>query len=124
MVPRVFFLHPISTYQINNFHELLGSSDDPPPLPSPPSPLPPGGRRITLYALDPIRKGGYAALGVGRWHIITQAAGQQGGVGACSVWACVYMCILLLCCPPLSLWFFCGPRPARGDRSDPTTLDF
>ena len=74
----------------------------------------PRGRRLTLYALGP-RKGEGVVCGVGRWHIITQAAGHRARKGA-RVCACVYMCILL--------FGFCGPRPARGDRSDPATLDF
>ena len=64
--------------------------------------LPPRGRRrLTLYALGPKKGvGRFAALGVGRWHIITQAAGQdmQGHgevrvVCACTVYAPMCICV-------------------------------
>src|SRR5713226_6769291 len=111
MVPRVFFLAQLAHIRLTTFTSFWA------PMTPPPPPLPPGGRRLTLYALDPIRKWGYAALGVGRWHIITQAAGQQG-VLVRVLYAPMCICVYCSCAG------FCGPRPARGDRSDPTTLDF
>ena len=137
VVPRAFFplpfcnIGPIRLSTKRVFHELFYLLTRPPSKINMTSLSPIGltfrGWRLVPFTPLTRKRGSFAALGFGRWALahhhgtVTRTLPDKG-VCACVFAWCMRLCVYVYINLHYKLFGFCGPRPARGDRSDPATL--